>query len=91
MKSYEQILSEFKKGKVEIELLETLCVTERSKVATDLGITYDALTKRIETLKKHAIWYEWYTKQLHRIKRTYPFAVGLLAPKKPTLLEEEEF
>lgn len=88
MRSYEDILREFKKGIEEIALLERLAVTERSKVATDLGISYAALSMRIETIKKHAVWYSWYAKRIAALKRQFPYLQGLLAPKKPMRIED---
>lgn len=91
MKSREQLIKEWIKGRAEIDLLEQLATRERKIVAENLGITVDALYKRIETLRRHAVCYPWYSKKIAALKKQFPYIEGLLAPQKPTLLEEEEF
>ena len=91
MKSKAEVLKEFNKGRAEVDLLEQLATRERSLVATHLKISYHALTMRIETIRRHAIQYEWYTKRVNALKKQFPYIAGLLAPQKPTALEEEEF
>jgi len=90
MKSRQEVIRDWKKGREEIDLLVRLAGTERSKVATDLGVNYEALTARIETLRKHAILYEWYTIQRKKLERQFPYIVGLLAPQKPETMDLED-
>lgn len=90
MKSKHDILRDWKKGREEIELLETLAGTERSKVAVDLGINYDALTSRIETIRRHAIMYPWYSSEIKRLSKQFPYIAGLLAPQKPDTIDLED-
>lgn len=89
MKSKQEVIHDWKKGREEIELLETLAGTERSKVATDLGINYEALTSRIETIRRHAIMYPWYASEIKRLSKHFPYIAGLLAPQKPDTIDLE--
>jgi hypothetical protein len=90
VKSAERLIKNWKKGQEEIATLEMLATKERPKVAEDLGISYDALSSRIITIKKRVILMEWYLKEVNQLKRISPYIVGLLAPSRPDDLYSEE-
>ena len=90
MKSREQLIREWTKGRAEIDLLENLATQERKIIAENLGISVDALNKRIETIRRHSVLYPWYSGEIKRLKKQFPYLAGVLAPQKPSIDDLEE-
>ena len=90
MKSREQLIREWTKGRAEIDLLENLATQERKIIAENLEISVDALNKRIETIRRHAVLYPWYSAEIKRLKKQFAYLAGVLAPQKPSIDDLEE-